>query len=298
MDRTQLRGLVEFVQVVQEGSFSAAAEQLGTTRSRVSQVISSLEARTGVQLLQRSTRAMQLTDAGKAFYEQCQRGLAVIDEAYARAESDQQLHAGRIRINSVGGLFGEQILAPKLFEFMAEYPQIEVELDFSSARVDLIADHYDLAVRMGELEDSSLIARPLVRYATYTCASPAYLARAGRPSHPNELRRHALLSGSVRRWAFTHRTSGERQEHRMESATLHCANGHVALAAALAGLGIARCPAYYAQAHLDSGALVAVLPDWQAATSEVNMVYPQSRFRVRRVERLVEYLCTAFSHSN
>lgn len=291
MKRENLSAIHVFVTVVEQGSFSAAATRIGMTRSRVSQLISTLEKRVAVQLIIRSTRSMHLTEAGQHFYEQCRRGLGMISSAIEQIEEDQAELSGSIRINSVGGLFGEDILAPHILAFMVDNPGITVELDFSSHQVDLIADHYDFVVRMGELQDSTLIARPLTTYEAYLCAAPEYLQHHGQPSHPRDLAQHKIITGSLKRWRF-YRDKDKPQDFvdTTVKGLLVCPNGHVVRQAALAGLGMAHLPAYYVANDIKCGNLLQLLPQWWHGHSQVSIVYPQTRFKIRRVQLLIDYL--------
>lgn len=290
MKRDKLQGVYEFVTVIEEGSFSAAAVSMGTTRSRVSQIISDLERRMSVQLISRSTRSMHLTEAGKLFYEKSKRGLDLIDLALDQLEQDQQHISGKIRLNSVGGFFGEEVLAPLVLQFMEFYPSVSVELDFSSAQVNLIADHYDLAIRMGELPDSNLIARPLTQYEVYTCASPAYLNAYGKLQHPRQLSQHKVIVGSVNKWRFYDTDAEDKIFDISVEGALFCPNGYVSRRAARQGLGIVRLPAFYLRDDLMQGTLLPVLPAWSSGNCKVSIVYPKARFRVKRVQALVNFL--------
>ena len=294
MIREHLKGIFEFITVVEEGSFTAAAETLGTTRSRVSQVITALEQQVGVQLITRSTRSMHLTDVGERFYQQCRRGMTLIDQAIDQAQEDQKQLVGKIRINSVGGLFGEKILAPLIISFMQEHPGIDVELDFSSTQVDLIADHYDIAIRMGDLPDSTLIARLLCSYKSYVCASPEYEKKYGRVSHIKDFQHHNIISGSVRRWRFFRNIDNEQDDITIKG-SLFCPNGNVARLAALSGLGIARLPGFYVEEDIKSGQLIEIMDNWHIPDSRVSIVYPQARYRIQRVQELIDYLLKKMS---
>ena len=291
LKREQLQGIHEFITVVEEGSFSNAAQSIGTTRSRVSQIITALEKRIGIQLLNRSTRSMQLTDAGKHFYEQCRQGLHLIHVAIEQMEEDQTDITGHIRLNSVGGLFGEKILSPIILKFMALYPNITVELDFSSTRVDLIAEQYDLALRMGDLPDSTLIARPLTVYGSHTCCTPVYREIHGEPTHPKDLLKHKIIVGSMNRWRY-YKQENEYSDYLdiTVKGNLICRNGYVVREAALAHQGIIRLPNYYIGKDIDEGRLIPLLPEWWCGLSKVSIVYPQARFRTRRVQLLIEFL--------
>ena len=198
-----LKGLLEFITEVEQGNFTLAAEQLGTTRARVSQVIAELEQELAVQLIVRSTRSMQLTASGERFYQNCRNGWSILQDSIEQVKSSQTQLSGLIRINSVGGWFGERILAPLLIQFMHKYPQVKIELDFASSHVDLIADRYDLAVRMGDLPDSNLIARPLTFYPSYVCASTDYIKNYPVVEHPKQLKNYPCILGSMKKWQFS-----------------------------------------------------------------------------------------------
>ncbi|MCP8689361.1 LysR family transcriptional regulator [Marinobacterium sedimentorum] len=289
-------GITEFVAVAQAGSFTAAAQALETSKSRLSQAVSRLEKELGVTLLQRTTRRISLTDVGDAFYRQCRQGLDLLRLAVDDAQTQQQQMTGTIRINSVGGILGEQWLSPILLRFMALYPQIRVDLDFSSHRVDLSSDPFDLVVRMGELPDSSLIARPLQQLESIVCASPDFIARHGMVQHPDALSQLPAALGSLTRYHFSRVRSSDAPAQQQDSIEWHasshlrCRNGHVMKQAALQGTTFTILPRIYLQAALERGTLVQLLPDWALKPAILSLVYPQHRYRLRRVELLVDFL--------
>lgn len=282
-------GIAEFILVARLGSFSKAALQLNLSRARVSQLISALEREVGVQLLHRSTRSLSLTAAGEVYFERSQRGVEQLAYAIESARDSHNAINGLIRINSVGGLFGEQILAPLLTQFMQLHPDIKLNLSFSSIRVDLIDAQYDLVLRMGQLKDSSLIARKLCVYENHLLASPQYLRDAAPLESPVDLSQHKLINGSVSTWQFTQYKTKRKIEVAVES-VLHCANGHVAMNAAMDGLGITRQPNYYLGNQLHKGALLALLPDWKLMPTELSLLYPKARYAQPRIQSLVEFL--------
>ena len=238
-----------FVTVVDLGSFTLAADRLNTSKARVSQQVSALEKQLGVTLLHRSTRKIRLTEIGETYYGECTRAASIMLNAEKLISEDQSTLGGIIRINSVGGLFAEQLLSPAIADFIGAYPGVSVNIDFSSQRIDLLAERYDLVLRMGELEDSSLVARPLMKLGANIAASPSFITQFGRPSKPNELLNFSCLCGSVRRWQLKHRSTGELQETQV-SGCLVSPNGHLLLDAALRGLGIVRLHnLYLAIAH-------------------------------------------------
>ncbi|MCU4674173.1 LysR substrate-binding domain-containing protein [Catenovulum sp. 2E275] len=291
------KGLVEFIQVVEAGNFSAAAEKLAITRSRISQIISELEQSLGVALFKRSTRSIVLTSEGERFYQQVVDGFKLLDNAIDEIKTEQRSLKGTIKINSVGGYFGEQILAPKLFKFMQMYPDISIKLDFSSAHIDLIRDQYDLAVRMGDLPDSNLIARALAYYPSFVCATKSYLDQYDSIIHPRQLTEHNCLVGSMKKWRFINSIDQTPFDITVQG-QFECANGHIAKQAALQGLGIIRLPSYYLDAELGSKLLVNVVQNWQAKGSQVSLVYPKTQYRASRTQRLIEFLCDSFSSAD
>lgn len=289
MQSNHLKGIAEFVVVVEAGSFSAAATQLNMTRARVSQIISHLENQLGVQLLHRSTRAMKLTQVGRHFYQQSLTGLNIIEQALTSAQAEQNAVLGKIRINSVGGFFAEQILTPLICQFMHLYPQVDIDLDCASQHIGLLESNYDLAIRMGELPNSNLIARPLASYKTYVCAAPAYLAQH-HIGHPSDLKSAHVIAGSVRKWRFQHVAQADNICEVDVKKGLSCANGHVARTAALLANGVIRAPQYYVEDDIEQGRLVELFSDWQLAASKVSIVYPNSAYKARRIQLLVDYL--------
>ena len=287
-------GIREFLTVVEAQSFSKAAEQLNLSRARVSQIISRLEKDMGVQLLYRSTRSLSLSPAGETFYQLSRQGVNQLEHAVLSAQNAHSSIGGQIRLNSVGGLFGEEILAPMLIQFMIDNPKIEIELSFSSTREDLIESQYDLVVRMGALINSNLIGRKLTRYTNHLVASPTYLDRQPQPQSPKDLLEHALINGSVKRWSFTHIHTNEKYDLPIQG-KLNCTNGHVVKLATLQGSGISRQPSYYVNNDIKSGRLIELLPDWQLPHSDVTLLYPRSRNISLRVKALVHYLVEAFN---
>ena len=289
MQLNNLKGIAEFTVVVESGSFSAAAAKLHVTRARVSQIVSQLEKTLGVQLLHRSTRAMKLTEVGRQFYQQSLTGLNIIQQALITAQTEHNAVVGKIRINSVGGMFGEQILTPLICQFMHLYPQVDVDLDFSSQHIGLLESNYDIAIRMGELPDSNLIARPLASYKTYVCAAPTFIAQHN-IIHPSDLKHVNVIAGSVRKWRFIHHIKPDITYEVEVKKGLACANGHVARVSALLANGVIRVPEFYVAEDIKQGRLVELFNDWQLAPSKVSIVYPKSSYKARRIQLLIDYL--------
>lgn len=294
-----LKGLLEFITVVEQGNFTLAAEQLGTTRARVSQVIAELEQELAVQLIVRSTRSMQLTASGERFYQNCRNGWSILQDSIEQVKSSQTQLSGLIRINSVGGWFGERILAPLLIQFMHKYPQVKIELDFASSHVDLIADRYDLAVRMGDLPDSNLIARPLTFYPSYVCASTDYIKNYPVVEHPKQLKTYPCILGSMKKWQFSQNSQATTQSYDFQpTGTLQCANGYVAYQAAMAGVAMVRLPSYYVAQDIQAGRLVNMVEGWNAKGSQVSLVCAKAKFKPARIECLIDYLCAELTEDS
>ncbi|MDF5457003.1 LysR family transcriptional regulator, partial [Vibrio parahaemolyticus] len=221
-----LADIRSFVLIAQLGNFTKAAEQLGVSRSHVSRQITNLEQQIGVTLLQRTTRTLNLTEAGKVLYKQCETALHNIDQAVMAVVDDVEDLRGDIRINCVGGYLGADVVADIVAQFLIQHPQVSINLDFSSHRVDLIADEFDIAFRMGKLDDSNFIARKLIDVEMGTYASPNYLETYGYPSHPKDLEKHVCLTGSVTRWAFENTNTKQSTEHQIRG-QLRCKSGRV-----------------------------------------------------------------------
>ena len=186
INQINLTDIRSFVLIARLGNFTKAADTLDVSRSHVSRQISSLEKHMGVTLLIRTTRTLRLTEAGKHFYYQCEQALHTIDQALLSAVDDVEKVQGEIKVNCVGGHIGEVVIAEVVNAFMQQYPEVSISLDFSSNRVDLIEEEFDIAFRMGSLDDSGFVAKKLLVIDMGTLASPEYLTRRGRPSHPKE----------------------------------------------------------------------------------------------------------------
>lgn len=293
MDR--LDTLQSFIAVVETGSFSEAAERLDVGKSVVSRRVSALENRLGVQLLQRTTRRLSLTEAGREFYPRAARLLAELEEAEQSVTEGQETLRGRLRLAAPLS-FGLQHLGPALNAFMAEHPELVLDLDLNDREVNLIEEGVDLAVRIGRLDDSTLVAVPLAPVRILLCASPDYLARHGTPQHPRELTGHTGLAYAnlpeSQQWRFRG-ASGEEFSVRVPT-RLRADNGDVLLDAAIAGLGIVASPTFIAHAALRRGELVPLMPGYRLPETTAYIVYPSRRFVPQRVRTLVDFLRTRF----
>ncbi|AWB69132.1 LysR family transcriptional regulator (plasmid) [Saccharobesus litoralis] len=282
--------LLAFITVVQTGSFTAAADKLQSSKARVSQQVSSLEKQLNCRLLNRTTRKIGLTQVGETYYQECCRAYHILHNAKQQISEQQDSLAGHIRLNSVGGIFAEQLLGPALSQFMAQYPQISIELDLSSQKVDVVSENFDLVIRMGQLANASFVARPLMTMATHIVASPAYLAQP--LTHPKQLVNYNCLHGSIKLWRLVH-ASGVEEEVSVNG-QLQVSNGHMICQMVEQGLGIARLNSLYTLPLLKQGRLVQVFKDWQVPQQPVSLIYPQARYQSRRFKLLVDFLVSYF----
>lgn len=280
-----------FVEVVRCGSFSAAAKRLHVSASHISRLVSQLESQLGSTLLFRTTRRIRLSEAGEMYYQQCAPLLDALSSTEEHIRALQQEPTGCLRV-TCATTFGERFIAPHLNDFMQQYPRLELDLHLTNREVDLIEEGYDLAVRMGSLKSSSLLARRLCDRTEYLCASRHYVEQHGVPHTLPELQKHVCLSGSRGFWLF--HLDGQRKEikvpHRWRSNS-----GPALLDAVLKGLGIAQLPDYYVAEHLKNGTLVPILPQYQYPFSGVWLVYPKARQQSPKLKQVCDFLIARLS---
>lgn len=289
-----------FVHVVDAGSFSGAARRLGVAKSVVSRRVSVLEARLEGSLFNRTTRRFSLTEVGQAYYDRARRILEDVAEAEDAARSLQGELVGRLRLAAPMS-FAHQHLSPAIAAFLAEHPRLEIELDLNDRHVDLVNEGFDLAVRIGVLQDSSMIARLLAPCHRVVCASPAYLAAHGEPQTPDDLESvdHRCLVYSNRpvaeQWRF--RTGDTWQLARVATQRLICNNGQALRDAAIEGLGLAVLPTFIASDPIVRGVLKTVLSHHQLAEPSIYAVWPPGRQLSAKARALVEALRHRFGPS-
>lgn len=296
MTYEHLSAMAVFARVVEEGSFSHAARGLGVSKSAVSKQVSRLEDRLGVRLLNRTTRQLSLTEAGTAFHEHCRQLVADAEAAESAVSHLAAAPRGTLRVNAPMS-FGQLHVAPALPDFLAAYPELSVEMQLSDRTVDLIEEGFDLAIRIGQLRDSSLIARRLAPMHRVVCAAPAYLEARGRPQHPRELKDHECLIysylSSGREWHF-HGPEGELRVP--VQGRLEVNNGDALLAAARQGFGVVMLPTFLAAGDLKAGRLEPVLQDWcEREAGGIHAVFPASRNLSPKVRVFVDFLARRFS---
>lgn len=288
--------LQTFVRVVEAGSLTAAAGQLGIAKSAVSRRLSELEGRLGAQLLRRTTRRLSLTDTGRSYFDRAQRILADVAEAEAAVSQAHDTLQGRLRVAAPLS-FGLLHLGPAITEFMQYHPRVRFDLDFNDRQVDLLAEDIDVAIRIARLDDSSLVARRLWSSRLVLCASPAYLREYGIPATPADLASHQELvytnSPGPRQWIL-HGTDD--QPHRVRAQErLRSNNGDFLCRAAVAGQGVLLAPTFIVHEPLRSGELVPLLPGYTHAEISAYALYPQTRHLSQRVRAFVKFLAERFA---
>lgn len=291
MDRFE--DLRAFVQTVESGNLTRAADALQVATSAISRRIRDLEGRLGVQLLQRTTRQMRLTAAGERFHARAAAILQALEEAEIEAGCQSRTLTGSLRIAAPLS-FGQSHLSPILVEFAAAHPGLDLDIDFSDRQVDLVAEGYDLAIRIGVLRDSSLIARKLADVRMAIVGAPEFWARHGQPAAPDDLGALPALcyTGSERGDSWRWAAPDGRHGTVTVQAGLRATNGDFLRDAAAAGLGIALLPSFIIHRDVAEGRLVPVLTDHRWHTAAIHAVYPQTRHLPARARAFIELLRT------
>lgn len=284
-----------FVAVVEAGSFSAAAERLGAAKSAVSRRVNALENRLGVKLLNRTTRRLNLTDAGRTFHERAGRILADLAEAEQSISDAECALRGRIRVAAPLS-FGIDHLAPAVSAFARQHPDVQVELDLNDREVSLVEEGFDMAVRIGRLADSSLLARRLCTIRRVAVASPAYLAEHGTPARPEDLVNHAGLryTNMPRHMYWQFVTPEGRGFSPQVPDRLSANNGGLLTQAAVDGLGVTLQPTFIVYRELAAGRLQQILADHPLPETAMYAVYPPGRYQSRRVRVFADFLAERF----
>lgn len=276
-----------FLKVVQEGSFSHAAKKLGMPNSTVSAKVSSLEKRLGITLIQRTTRRLSVTEPGQAYYKRCILGLEEIESAEKEIASAQGEPQGLLRITGPVEL-GSSILPDLIAEFTRKYPKVRTEVLLTDRRVDLLSESVDLAIRAGELKDSSLIAKRLGSAYFVPVAAPKYLKARGTPSHPRELRSHQCLQYTplgIEEWKLT----SPKGSLNVPLPGRIIVNDHkMIMLLALKGEGIALLPTHLCYSEVQLGRLIRILPEWRTTISPVHFVYPAQRYVTPKLNAFIQ----------
>lgn len=294
MDR--LQAMKMFTKIVEMNSFSRAADSMGLPHASATMIIKNLEAHLRVRLMQRTTRRLSLTPEGAEYYERCVRILAEIDETEGALADSGRGPRGKLRVD-VPGAIGRLILVPRLIEFQEAFPDIELTLSFGDKPLDLLKESVDCAIRVGALQDSSLVARRLGSLPTLTVASPEYIRSYGRPLVIDDLERHIAVQyfsqalGRVSHMNFV--VNGELQEVRVPG-TIAVSDLEAYVICGLKGIGIIQPPRFIIEPQIRSGEMVAVMHDWISPAIQVSAVYPHSRHLAGKVRVFVEWIAMLF----
>lgn len=280
-----------FVAVIDEGSFTAAAEKLGNSKAHISRQVSLLEKRLGIQLITRSTRRLVITETGRAYYERCKDIINQLTEVESSIIDQNEKPTGTLKI-TVAGAFGELYIAPCAADFMKLYPDLHIDINFNNRLVDIVSEGYDIAIRAGVMKDSSLVSRKIARRRLIVCASRDYLDRAGKPQKITELRSHNCLVGTLSSWRFR-----EEQNKHVDlkiDGNWHSNNGYALLAAARKGLGLVQLPEFYVFDDINSGRLIPVLEKFEPSDTGVWALYPSSKHLSPKIRLFIDHLVSNF----
>ncbi|WP_144110364.1 LysR family transcriptional regulator [Paraburkholderia sp. BCC1886] len=294
MDR--LQAMQVFTRVVDTNSFTRAAETLDLPRASVTTIIQNLEAFLGTRLMHRTTRRLSLTPDGAAYYERCVRILADVEETEASFQSGNKKPHGKLRIDMPGSI-GRLVVIPALCDFHTRYPDIDLQLGLSDRPVDLLQEGVDCVVRVGALQDSSLVARRIGLFEGITCAAPSYLEQAGIPTSLDDLENHKAVNyfssrtGRTLDWAF--KVNGEEVEVKMKGiVSVNDADAYVTCG--VEGFGLIQPALFMVLPHLRSGQLVEVLPELKPLPMPISAVYPHSRHLSPKVRVFVDWIAELF----
>jgi DNA-binding transcriptional LysR family regulator len=288
-----------FLQAVESGGINAAAMRLDVAKSRLSARIARLESELHTKLLHRSPRGVSLTDAGQRFYERMRDMLARMQQAVDEVSGDERYLTGSLRIAAPMS-FGTTHLGPLLYDFLRDHPALDLTLELDDHYVDLLSGGYDLAVRIGRLYDSSLVARPLAQSRRVLVCSPDYARRRGVPATIEDIERHDCIcygnASIAPYWQFAPRSENETPRQVVVRGRMHLNNGESMRDAAIAGLGLALLPLFIGAPALRAGKLLELLSASPPTSDTIYAVYPQTRYVSRGVRALIDMLVTAFEH--
>ena len=290
----QLEDMAMFVRIVEAGSITKAAEQLNIAKSAVSRRLKELEERLGSQLISRTTRQSKLTQAGEQYYQQVNNILRAVDAVNEHATDAPMRIEGTLKMTAPLS-FGLMHLNDVIDKYANKHPNLRFDLDFSDRRIDLIEEGYELAIRIGELQDSSYQAKQLALIRCVICASPDYLARMGTPETLDDLDNHALLQYSLGQTNSINLVDTEgRSHHRTIDAKIKATNGEFLVDLAVKGHGITFVPTFIAYKQLALGELVPVFQHYQLPTLTAYAVYPKNRFLLQRCRYLIDFIAEQF----
>ncbi|MCL1126754.1 LysR substrate-binding domain-containing protein [Shewanella surugensis] len=278
-------GISEFVAVAETESFTLAAKRLSISTAQVSRQVSALETRLASKLFYRTTRKVSVTEVGKIYYQHCRQVLDGLDEAERAITNLQATPRGYLKLTAPN-TYGERTIAPLVNDFIARYPDLNVQLQLSNKPLDLVDEGFDLGIRLGHLEDSSMMAKQLSSRKLHVCASPEYISQHGLPTALAELERHNCLLGTKDYWQF--QDHGKRRSIRVKG-NLRCNSGQALTDAALKGIGIVQLPDYYVVHHIEQRQLISIL-DQYLDSDGIWAIYPHNRHLSPKVRMLVNYL--------
>lgn len=285
MDR--LASMTAFVRAAELGGFAPAAQALGISPTMVGLHVRALEDRLGSRLLNRTTRRQSLTEVGRLYYERCRQILSDLEDADRTASQLRAAPRGRLSVNAPVS-FGVHALTPVIADYLAAYPEVEVDLAVNDRVIDLVEEGFEVAVRVGPLSDSGLVARPLAPYQLVVCASPDYLARFGEPRRPEDLARHNCLA--FERWGAPHVWTFQNGEAAAVRGVLRANNGEALRVAALRGLGIIKQPSVLLADDLRSGRLVRLLPDYDSPARPIHLIYLPDRRPTPKLRTFIDFV--------
>ncbi len=286
-----LTDIAVFAQVVESGSFTAAAERLSLSKGVVSKYVSRLEHRLGARLLNRTTRRLSLTEVGRSFYERSRHALQEIEDAELEVSQLQGEPRGTLRVNAPMS-FGVMHVAPAVPEFLEKHPELSIDMNLDDRKVDVIEGGFDVSIRISELPDSSLIARRVGPCRHAIVASPAYLERYGTPRHPDDLEKHNVLTyqyqSSAHEWHF--QAPGQKPLLARVSGSMRMNNSLALRAALLNGAGVARMPTFVVGRDIQEGTLRPLLTSYTTLEVSIYLVYPQKQFLAPKVRAFVDFM--------
>jgi LysR family transcriptional regulator for bpeEF and oprC len=289
--------IVAFVRVVEAHSFVAAADTLGMSPSAMSKAVTRLEERLGARLLNRTTRALSLTDLGISFFERCREALERLEEAESEVGEARGVLKGRLRVD-VPISIGRHFIVPALPRFLEQYPELHVHMSMNDRVVDLVQEGLDAALRFGNLDDSNLVARRIGSLRGITCASPELIERVGLPMTPDDLKPEHCIglfragTGQLREWIFRREKV---EKIVIPMARLSLTDPDTAVAAAVGGAGFARLLNFNVESQIASGLLQPVLQDWNdGAIWPVSVVYPQHRQPTAKLRAFIDFVAGVF----
>ncbi len=293
-----LSGIAVFAAVVEAGSFTAAAEKMGQSKSAISKQVTKLEQRLGAQLIARTTRRLSLTEVGQSFYERCRRIIAEAEEAELAVTHLQEVPRGRLRVTAPVS-FGITHLTAALPDFMTMHQEVSVFMDFNDRRVDIIDEGFDVAIRIGVLEDSSLIAKRIAQTRRPLLAAPSYLEKHGMPLHPQDLENHNCMiytyTDTPNIWRFRNPDDPKGELSVRVAGSLVSNNGNALAQAAAAGVGIVLSPTFICVESLRGGALVPILEEYELPPIGIHALYPPNRHLSAKVRAFVDFLTARYA---